>query len=356
MSRKDRYDAFLVRIFKYVVVVLALFSFVLFFGSFDHDLTFGYLLYCICCSYTAGFCVIGLFSVMFRRTSLFPRWKMIAVVLALATVIAFVMWELFNNDPESPNVFIAGFMYILVWTVETEPTLVLVIAGVYSIAAIITFATYGVLEVLSALLGKDFHRVILSLMKSEDSKLKRRSRKLFMVPDIIDVDDVTLDPRKSVGFDLALFRHLYKYVLGVGVIVASYLFLNPVFLQLIPIQDMMLIIILLSIFVSVLVVPVNLTRTLGAEARSAGNRPFPLWKGMKTKMFHPGFYILLFLTLLWVCLFTDEDLARIFVSYVGYFIFMILTSMLVSFIYVNSFYPDLNEAVASNFEEAKSKL
>ena len=119
---------------------------------------------------------------------------------------------------------------------------------------------------------------------------------------------------------------------------------------------MMLITFLLSLFVVVLVIPVNLTRTLGAEARSAGNRPFVLWMGMKVRLFHPSFYILLFLTLLWVCLFTGEDIARILISYVGYMIFMILMSVLVSFIYVNSFYPDLNRTVAERFEEAKANL
>jgi len=356
MTYKERYDRFLLKNFKYAVVVLALFSFVLFAGSFDHERTFGYLLYCICCSYAAGFCIMGMPTILFRRTSLFPRWKIVLVVGVITLALAFLFWQIFNDNPESPNGFIAGFMYVFVWTINMEPSLLTVTLGMFMIMAIITTATYGVLEVLSVLLGKDFHRVLLSLMKSGDSKLKRRSLKLFMVPDIVDVDDVTLDPHKSEGFDYALFRHLGRYVLIIGLVIASYLFLNPVFLQLIPIQDMMLILVILSIFVMVLVVPVSLTHTLGAEARSSGNRPFVLWKGMKNKMFHPGFYVLLFLTLLWVCLFTGEDLLRIFVSYIGYVIFMVLTSLLVSFIYVNSFYPDLNATVVENFEEAKSEL
>ena len=356
MRYKDRYDRFLEKNFKYIVVALALFSFVLFCGSFDHDRTFGYLLYCICCSYAAGFCILGIPTIMFRRTSLFPRWKIVIIVGLLTLVAAFLFWEVFSDNPESPNGFVAGFMYVFVWTTTLDPSFLTVTLGMFMMMGIITTATYGVLEVLSVLLGKDFHRVLLSLTRPEDSKLKRRSLKLFQVPDIVDVYDVRLHPCVSEGFDYDLFRHLIRYVLVIGLVIASYLFLNPVFLQYIPIQDMMLILVLLSIFVMVLIVPVSLTRTLGAEAESAGNRPFVLWKGMKNKLFHPGFYFLLFLTLLWVCLFTGEDLVRIFVSYIGFVIFLILTSILVSFIYVNSFSPDLNTIVADNFEEAKSKL
>ena len=349
------YDLFLLRNFKYIVIVLAAFSFVLFFWFFGDSLTFGHLLYSICCSYAAGFCVMGIPTIMFRRTSLVPRWKIVIVVLSLAILSGLVLWFVFSDSDMTPNIFISGFTRIIVWT-NLEVNLATVLGGTVTLLFIITLATYGVLEVLSALLGEDYHRVLLSLMKPKETKLKRRSRKMFEVPEIIDVDEVVLSPRQSEGFDIALFRHLYKYVTMVGVVVASYLFLNPVFLQAIPLQDMMLILFLLSLFVVVLVIPVNLTRTLGAEARSAGNRPFVLWKGMKVKLFHPGFYILLFLTLLWVCLFTGEDIVRILISYAGYMIFMVLMSVLVSFIYVNSFYPDLNRTVAERFEEAKANL
>ena len=355
MTYKERYDLFLLRNFKYIVVVLAVFSFVLLFLFYGDSLSFGHLLYCICCSYAAGFCILGIPTIAFRRTSLMPRWKIVMVVLGLGLIIGLALWFLFEDSDPTPNIFITGFTYIISWA-RLEVNIVTVVAGVYVIMFMVTLATYGVLEVLSALLGQDYHRVLLSLMKPQETKLKKRASNLFNVPKVIDVDDVTLNPRVSEGFDIRLFRHLYKYVLMVGVVAASYLFLNPVFLQAIPLQDMMVIMILLSLFVMVLVIPVNLTRTLGAEAKSAGNRPFVLWKGMKDRLFHPGFYLLLFLTLLWVCLFTGEDIVRILLSYVGYVLFMFLTSVLVSFIYVNSFYPDLNKTIADRFEDAKKKL
>lgn len=354
-SSRELFDGFILRNFKYVVVLLAVLSIVLFFTYFSSALTFGHLIYSICVAYALGFVLLGIPAVFYRRSSLFPRWKIIAFMFVFGIVVSLLLWFLFGESRMSPNHFISGFFLLIDWSVN-EISLWSVYAGVTAIMVLVTLATYGVLEVMTALLGKNFHRVLLSLMKPNDTKLKRTARNLFMVPYIVDIDEVVLRPRKSEGFDFGLFSNLYKYVFMVGVIVASYLFLNPVFLRSIPLQDMMLITCLLSLFVIVLVMPVNLTHTLGAEAHSKGNRPWILWKGLRDRFMRKGFFLALFLTLLWVCLFTGEDLARMFVSYAGYMFFMILVSLLVSFIYVNSFYPDLNTWVAEEFEDAKSKL
>lgn len=62
-------------------------------------------------------------------------------------------------------------------------------------------------------------------------------------------------------------------------------------------------------------------------------------------MFHVGFYLAIFLTLLWVCVFTGEDMFRILISYVGYMIFLSLAALLVAYIFINSFLEPMTEKV-----------
>lgn len=174
-----------------------------------------------------------------------------------------------------------------------------------------------------------------------------------MVPDIIDVDDVTVKPREPAGFDSEMFRATLKSVFLVGTVISSYLFLNPVFLQSIPFHEMIVIIMLLSFFIPAFVVPYILTMDLNALAHSKGNRPYRLWVGYRTKMFRLGFYIALFLTLLWVCLFTGEDMVRILLSYVSYMAFLVLASLLVAFIFVNTYLGSMAGEIADNLNKQK---
>ena len=68
------------------------------------------------------------------------------------------------------------------------------------------------------------------------------------------------------------------------------------FLKTIDFGEMMAIIMLIAPFISAIVVPISIVRSLGATVHSKGNRPFVIWKGMKEKFFHPAFYVALFLT------------------------------------------------------------
>lgn len=262
------------------------------------------------------------------------------------------MWLMFGDSEDTPNGFFAGLIHILVW-IDIEPSLVAVTAGVVILAICVTLATYGVMEVLHVKLGGDYHRVLLSLMSPRNGKLKRYASKLFMVPDIIDVNDVTVEPRSNAGFDTIIFKATLKSVFIVGTVISSYLFLNPVFLQSIPFHEMILIIMLLSFFIPALVVPYILTMDLQALAHSKGNRPFRLWIGYRNKMFRTGFYVALFLTLLWVCLFTGEDMFRILISYVSYMAFLVLSSLLVAYIFVNTFLGSMAMEVADKLEMQK---
>ena len=191
---------------------------------------------------------------------------------------------------------------------------------------------------------------MLSLIKPGDSRLKRSATKLFAVPSIIDVTDVTIEPESDDGhFNIGLFKSLSCNTVVAGLIVASYLFLNPVFLDTISFTEMMVTLILISLFLNVLIIPISILKSLKAEAWSAAPRPFVLWKGMKSRMFQGYVFVFLMLTLLWICLYSGQDMVRVVLSYIGYIVFIIMMSALTSFVYVNTFYVGFKNGIVRNF-------
>ena len=74
---------------------------------------------------------------------------------------------------------------------------------------------------------------------------------------------------------------------------------------------------------------------------------------MKNKLFHPAFYAGLFLTLMWISLYTQMDGLRIVTHYVGYLIFMGMLGVIVSFTYVNVFYVPFKNGIIRNFYQKK---
>lgn len=218
---------------------------------------------------------MGIPAVILRNESQNPRWWVGALVVALCFAIGAAIWFLFRDSDRDPSGFVAGMFHVLLWA-DIEPSLVSVTGGIMVITTTVWLATYGVMEVIHVKLGTDYHRVLLSIMSPADGRLKRTSMKLFQVPDIIEVEEVTLDPNIPSRFDIAIFKKTIRSVLFVGLVVSSYLFLNPVFLESIPLHEMMVIILLLSLFIPALVLPYIVTMNLRAKVVSKGNRPYEL--------------------------------------------------------------------------------
>lgn len=270
------YDGVIYRHFNHIVFLFVILSVVFFCVVYRHELSVSKLLLSICIVFAGGFIVLGIPPALLRRKkSLYPRWKVILSLALVSVAIGLGIWFVFGKGAETPSGFIAAFFNILV-QYASGTNIVTVTGGVVVLTLFVTLGTYGVMEVLYVKLGTDYHRVLLSLMKPRNGRLKRTALKLFSVPDIIDVDEVVLHPRKPQMFDGIIFKETIKDVFIIGTVISSYLFLNPVFLQSIHLSDMMLIIVLLSLFIPALTVPYILTVYLGADALSKGNRPFSL--------------------------------------------------------------------------------
>ena len=339
-------DSFIIRVFPAFVILFGLIGVAAFIIAWDsHSL--GQFIYALVLSYAVGFAFLGIPAAAFSGPRTVPVYISVPASFAAAAVLGTVLWAVFGDGEESVNDFIMIFAEAA--GMDGDITWNGVVVGICVLLAAVILATYGVLAVVCAYFRRNYHRILLSMMKPGESKLKRRSLSLFAVPDIIDVTDVRLDPETYSGFSRDVFLRIFKYTVGTGLIIASYLFLNPVFLDTIDFTDMMATMVLISLFITVLVVPVSILRSLGAEALSAAPRPYVLWKGMKSKMFRWWLFAFLMLTLLWICLYTGADTARIFFSYLGYIVFVLCMSAVSSFIYANTFYRGLRDGIADRF-------
>ena len=352
-TRQDKLDRFIFRVFPASVIIFALITVILFFTAWGNHTSFGHFLYSACVSYTALFIILGIPAFILSEHNVIKSRYTAAVLFLGAVVLGLLFWFLLGPETNGLNRFISGF-YWFISRSGLEITLYSTVLGVVVLMVVCVLVSYGVLAVLVAYFRENYHRILLSLEKNDDSKLCRTSRKYFLIPSIIDVTEVTLDPEVDDDvFQKNVFWRMLAYEIVAGLIIASYLFLNPVFLQTINYGEMMVIIMLLSLFISTLVVPVSILRSLGAAAHSAGNRPYPLWQGMKNKLFHPAFYVGLFLTLMWISLYTQMDGLRIVTHYVGYLIFMGMLGVIVSFTYVNVFYVPFKNGIIRNFYQKK---
>lgn len=354
-TKQDKLDIFIMKIFPVYVTFFFFFAMLLFFTNWGNHQTVGHFMYSLCCSYAAAFIILGIPVICLSEHSIVRNRYLVLLLFAVSTVIGLFLWNVFGNSGDSVNTFVSGF-YWFIGKSGLEITLRSVIIGIWVLLIVMIFASYGVIAVVVAYFRNNYHRILAALERNDDSKFCVKARNFFLIPSVIDISEVTLDPEISdEKFHKNIFVRIFLSELLIGTIIASYLFLNPVFLKSIPYAEMMVIMLLLSVFVAPLVIPVHILRSLGARAHSEGNRPFPLWEGMKNRMFHPSFYVALFFTLLWISIYTDMDGLRIIAHYTGYIMFMICQSFIVALIYVNTFYVPFKNGIIRNFYKNKKK-
>lgn len=349
-TKQDKLDSLILSIFPAFVVACA--AVVLTVFLLDGVFTFGHFLVSLSWVYVLGFAILGVLAFSLSENDVVSTRYSFLIGGAVSLIIAIFLWELFGTQ-YGLNAFLVRFFTFISyegWDVSFWDVLVSVVV----IALLVVFTSYGVLSVVVAYFRKNYHRILLALEKPGDSRLKRVATRLFAVPDIIDVTDVTIDPNMNdKEFNTAAFRGLATAQIIAGLTISSYLFLNPVFLETIPFDEMMIFMMLVSLFLCVIIVPGSILRSLGAQAHSAAPRPFILWKGMKNRMFQSYFVLAVVMTLLGISAYTGMDMGRILVSYVGYLVFLALMSITVSFVYVNTFYVSFKNGIIRHFLRTK---
>ncbi|MDR0309502.1 MAG: hypothetical protein LBH88_01920 [Candidatus Methanoplasma sp.] len=346
-TKHDRLDRLITQIFPYFVVacVIICAALILYLDNYS----FTGMLFGICLGFALGFTVLGLACVFLSDRGVISGKYVVPVVLvipALAGVILYLM----GADTEL-NRFIIDYFNVFGSNTELASLLI----SIYSISLMIFFVAYGVVSVIVGYFRTYFYRVLRALEYPAEKRRSRIPGWLFQIPDIIDIQSVEFEPDTDDGrFNTKLFRDTAFSLFVLGIVICSYFFINPLFLQIVPFSDMILIGMLLSLFISPLVIPWSIVRSIGAKITSAAPRDFYLWKGMRGRLYQGFFTITFFMMLLTLSLYLGMDFSRIAQTYLGYVAFMALISIITSFVYVNTYYKGFKNGIIKSYILSKN--
>ncbi|MDR1691139.1 MAG: hypothetical protein LBR42_04790, partial [Candidatus Methanoplasma sp.] len=345
-TKHDKLDRLITKIFPPFAVTCALFSIflIIYLGNYS----FPGIIFGICMGYVLGFVILGLACVFLSDKGVIPL-KYVALATAVIPAIAAGLLHLIGSDIGFTD-FITK--YFDVFDEKTE--IISLLISTYSLALMIFFVAYGVVSVIVGYFRKYFYRVLRSLENPPESRRNHIPEWLFQIPDIIDVRSVELEPDiDDARFNTKLFVNTAVSLFTLGLVICSYIFINPLFLQVIPFEEMLMIGTLLSLFISPLVIPWSIVKSIGAKITSDAPRDFYLWKGMRGRLYQGFFAVTFFMMLLTLSVYMGMDLSRIATTYLGYVAFMGIISMITSFVYVNTYYKGFKNGIIKSYLHSK---
>lgn len=347
ISKQDRMDYFIIKHFpKFFALDIVI---IILLAVFTNSTTLTQFVYAICLGFVVGFCILGAicFFLMDRGVT---NYKVNALVFITAPLIIGYMLFI-AGEGFYPNIFLIKFFDIFGGGV----TLTSIIVATYSLFIAIYLVSIGIISVIAGYFRSYLYRIFryIESSKEMDSKKKRFTYEFFRIPDIIDVEGVDLEPQMDdEKFNRELFFNVFMSLFALGLVICSYIFLNPFFLTEMPLDEMLVIAVMLSFFLSTLVIPWSIMKSVGAYVKSQA-RPYYLWKGMKSRLYQGFFAITFIMMILMLSAYLGMDFSRIIVTYIGYVLFMGLISALTSYIYVNHFYTGFKNGIVTSYYERK---
>ena len=347
-TKHDKLDNLITRIFPHFLVccVVLITAIMVYLDNF----TFTGVLYSICLGFVIGFAILGAFCVILSDKGIISGYIVVPIVILVPLLVA-LLFHVFGSS-FAPNGFLVRFFDVF----GDSTSISSLIVSAYSITLMMFFVAYGVVSVIVGYFRRYFYRVLRSLEYPSEKRRNRIPEWLFQIPSIIDVRSVELDPEaESEGFNKPLFISIAVSLFVLGVVICSYIFINPVFLQVIPFDEMLFIGILISLFMSPLVIPWNIVRSIGAKVVSDAPRDFYLWHGMRGRLYQGFFAITFIMMLLTMSVYMGMDFSRIVTTYLGYMTFMGLIALITSFVYVNTFHRGFKNGIIKSFIKSKMK-
>lgn len=347
-TKHDKLDRLITKIFPAFLVICGIFILIL--TIYLNNYTLAGILYSICLGFVIGFVVLGVACLFLSDKGIIGGKYTVPVIVVVPFLIA-VLFDLFGSN-FGPNTFIVRFFDVFGGSTDLRSLLI----SVYSITLMMFFVAYGVVSVIVGYFRSYFYRVLKSLEYPSERRKNRIPEWLFQIPDIIDVESVELEPEMDDDkFNVGLFRNIAVSLFLLGFVICSYIFINPLFLQTIPFDEMLFIAVLLSLFISPLVIPWSIVRSIGAKVTSDAPRDFYLWKGMRGRLYQGFFAVTFFMMLLTLSVYMGMDFSRIVATYLGYMTFMGLISIITSFVYVNTYYKGFKNGIIKSYLISKNK-
>lgn len=310
--------------------------------------------YNICLGFASGFVLFGIICLLFMDKPIVKYRYFVPPMLVVPILLSVALFE-FGGSEFTPNIFISQF-YLFMF--GGDVTLKTVIMGCYVIELTILSVTAAVSTVISAYFRKYFSKILIGPIKNNPNPtVNKVSLWLFNIPDVLDIHDVVLEPEPDDGkFNRRVFWEIMSRIMLSGIVICSFIFLSPYFISEMPIEIMLMTSVLLSLFISALVVPWHIIRCIGVKAKSDAPRDVYLWKGMSKRLTTSAMVVMFFLLLFTMLAYLQMDLAKVFIIYASYGIFITLISAFYSFFYVNNFYYRFKSGMEKSFESEKEKM
>ena len=347
-TRHDRLDRIIIRIFPSFLVACVVFT--VFLTVYLDNYTIMGIIFAICLGFVLGFTVLGAACVFLSDKGVITGGYVVPAVIAIPALAAFLLYPLGSDI--GFNEFIVKYFDFF----GKNTDLVSILLGIYTITLMVFFVAYGVVSVIVGYFRSYFYKVLRSLELPQKRRRNRIAVWMFQIPDIIDVRSVELEPDDDdEKFNTGLFLNIAFSIFLLGVVICSYIFINPLFLQTVSFDEMLLIGMLLSLFISTLVIPWSIVRSIGAKITSDAPRDFYLWKGMKGRLYQGFFAITFFMMLLTLSVYLGMDFSRIVITYLGYISFMGIIAIITSFVYVNTYYRGFKNGIIKSYLRSKEE-
>ena len=337
--QSDRRDAAAVRMLPWLIVACLVATFAL--TIFRQNYDFWMFINRLCTIFAIGFAVLGAWAVPYLNKGPFPLW-LLTGVFVIALVVA---WALFTG---SDDVLYLGGLDAY-QTYGSEYLTVFRALDLILTLFIMVMAPIGILTTISAMLRKYIPRLLLSVERGTD-KGKNPAAKFFGVPDVLDIEEVEVDPEdEGNAVDLDSFIWLGTYTFSLGILVCSMLFLNPIILETVSKDIIIRAMITLTLVLPALVTPWLCIKSVGAKAISVAPRPYYLWKGARKKLFL-GFVTLgLFFFSFLISVYYGNTVWTIVSYYLEYLIPAAAITFVTSLVYANYFSKTLRDGVCEDF-------
>lgn len=301
----------------------------------------------LCLSFVFCFAILGVPCSMMMSKGLFNGWT----VALFATCLSLLLW-VFGA--------IYGDFSFLVAVSDMLGAIGIHLSGLtrevvcfLATLAVVLFTSIGVTSVISSYMRAYMPKVFSSMSDHAKTGVRGKAERFFMVPDIIDVRGVVLDSESEHAFDLGRAVSISVYLFVLGLLVSSYLFVNPYFLDVMDWKTMLSITLMLSMFTPALILPWQIVRCVGARVRSDAPRDYYLWEGAKHRLFTTFATLGAFMMMFLLSVYMGNDVERIILNYLSFLVPLLVTSVMYGLLYANNFENADRRIICERYEKGR---
>ncbi len=345
-KEREEFNRGLLRSFPYFVVICILVWMIVIFlqGTF----TFSRLIEVLCLVFVTAFAILGVSCMYHSEKGVFSLWAM----FAFAILMTLVLWA---ADVVTDQVYyaeaVSGMFGCLGIRLSQGAELLL---GFLALLCVMSFTSMGVISVVSAYMRKYMPTVFLAMQAHADKGTRGKAERFFMVPDVIDVKEVIMEPvRNPYKFDLRMSLSISVYLFLLGLMISSYIFLNPLLINVLGWKTMLAIMLMLSMFTPALLLPWQIVRGVGAKVTSDAPRDYYLWKGAKSRLFSTFATLGAFMMMLILSLYLGNDVRDIICTYISFSVPLLVISLVYGSLYTNSFHESVRDSICEGFCKGK---